>query len=550
VVTLSHGPFEAREVHKWCKDTSCPVVRSDALAHLVKPRQRYGYDLIVAVGLARYLQGKQRQEIRAWLSNERHIELSEGTISHLCDRFLTYLEALHLVRSPHLRAVLQKEGYPLHLDATCDNGKGGLFVCMAGWRGWVLGADKIPSEHEDHLRPLVDKTVALFGDPIAIVRDLGGGMAGAVAYLRLRGIPDLACHYHFLRVIGKKLFDTPYAALRGHLKRHKVASGLNEINRKLRRYRNAHHANATQVREDLLALVHWLLQGDGTKDLAYPFSLPHLELFHRCCQAKQRAAQWVPKPRTRAEDNVFRQIGLLLSRVIKPDTPSAIAARKLGANWWAFCELRDVLRLTDADLPGGDSRTRQAELPALQAEHQKEIAQASQSYLADLRQRVRRQGRSAKPRTAEAIILEYFEKYGDHLFGHPVRRDQDGSIIAVVDRTNNELEHLFGKEKQRLRRRLGRAHLGRDLDDQPAQVALTANLRHSDYVRIICGSLDNLPVAFASLDQQALQNATPLCRSNRDTVIQARVRVLIESIGEIPTRDLRSTPNGAIPTVV
>jgi len=47
--------------------------------------------------------------------------------------------------------------------------------------------------------------------------------------------------------------------------------------------------------------------------------------------------------------------------------------------------------------------------------------------------------------------------------------DDDGTVIAVVQRTNNVDEHFFGNEKQQLRRRVGRAHLGRDLEDQPAQ---------------------------------------------------------------------------------
>ncbi|MEA3397046.1 MAG: hypothetical protein U9R05_06250, partial [Chloroflexota bacterium] len=42
----------------------------------------------------------------------------------------------------------------------------------------------------------------------------------------------------------------------------------------------------------------------------------------------------------------------------------------------------------------------------------------------------------------------YFNKYGNCLFGHPVIRDDDGTVIAVVERTNNVAEHFFGEEKQ------------------------------------------------------------------------------------------------------
>jgi hypothetical protein len=110
---------------------------SDELSHLVKPHQRYAYDLIVHVGLARYLRGKQREEIRAELYQDRGVTLCDGSMSNLCDRFLVYFAALHLARVPELRRAM-REGYPLHLDATCEYGKGGLFVCRqtAGGAGY------------------------------------------------------------------------------------------------------------------------------------------------------------------------------------------------------------------------------------------------------------------------------------------------------------------------------------------------------------------------------------------------------------------------------
>ena len=144
---------------------------------------------------------------------------------------------------------------------------------------------------------------------------------------------------------------------------------------------------------------------------------------------------------------------------------------------------------------------------------------------------------SPKPTTPHGIILKYFNKYMDHLFGHPVILDEDGTVIAVVQRTNNVDEHFFGNEKQQLRRRVGRAHLGRDLEDQPAQAALAANLRHPDYVRILCGSLEHLHNAFAELDEQALGDATPLVRSNRDTELQNRVRTLLKSLNKADDLD-------------
>ncbi|MDE0263963.1 MAG: hypothetical protein OXJ37_16285 [Bryobacterales bacterium] len=110
-----------------------------------------------------------------------------------------------------------------------------------------------------------------------------------------------------------------------------------------------------------------------------------------------------------------------------------------------------------------------------------------------LRNQARTPAAAAGAFQSEAIVLRYLDRYGDGLVGHPVLRDAAGRAVAVVDRTNNLIEQSFAIAKQDLRRRLGRAHLGRDLEDQPAQAALAQNLWHPDYVQILCGTLDQLP---------------------------------------------------------
>jgi hypothetical protein len=61
-----------------------------------------------------------------------------------------------------------------------------------------------------------------------------------------------------------------------------------------------------------------------------------------------------------------------------------------------------------------------------------------------------------------------------------------------------------------------------------AQAALAANLCHPDYVRMLCGSLGQLPTAFAELDEQALEQTSPLSRTNPDSRLQQRIRGLLK----------------------
>ena len=224
---------------------------------------------------------------------------------------------------------------------------------------------------------------------------------------------------------------------------------------------------------------------------------------------------------------------------------------RLEKGWQAFCELRDVLQLTNAELPNGDTHPHQVALPALEAKRLEMIEETATEYEAELRERTANTDNddSTNPSPAR-IILKYFKRYGKHLFGHPTLRDEDGTILAVVERTDNVPEHFFGAEKRKLRRRLGRAHLGRDLEDQPAQAALVANLQYPEYIRVVCGSVDNLATAFAELDEQALEQTTPLSRNNRDSALQRRVRTLVKNESENQASNDKSGTSDAVATEI
>lgn len=533
VSTIETGTIQVREIRKVCSiDSSHPVEISQTLSRMVPCGQRYGYDLIVWVGLARYHRNQQRQEIRAELFRQKNIILSDGSISEICNRFLLYFEAFHLNCVPMLRVAMEK-GYPLHIDATNEYGKGGLFLCMDGWRGWVLHAVKIATENADELRPAIDKTVSLFGDPIAVMRDLGGAGAKSVDSLRQKNIPDLVCHYHFLGAIGKKLFDIRYSLLRKLLQGSKVRSGLRELLRELRRNHTADIYDGDlghgRMRKALLALILWVLEGEGGKDLPFPFCLPHFNFYQRCCEFAQRVEHWMPLPRSQVERRVLKKAFSIIDRLDKIEHFGRVAPW-LKKSWKAFCELRDILRLTDAELPRGDRRDLiNKELPALEAERFRDIEEKTTAYHEEIRQQVinaQKEYQKATGESPETIILKYLDRYSSHLFGHPLLID-NGNILAVVERTNNVAEHFFGTDKQKLRRRLGRANLGRDLEDQPAQAVLISNLNHPDYVKITCGSLDNLPTAFAELDRGEFKNESTLQRSNRDTDLKNYICAMI-----------------------
>ena len=532
MTTLALGTFVARERQLRCdrgepeRRAGCPTVRSDEIARLVPAGQEFGYDLIVFAGLARYLEGKQREETQAMLK-DRGVAVSTGTISTLCDRFLVHLQRLHLQRSPALREALAS-GYALHIDATCDKGQGGHFVCMDGRSGWVLQVARIESESEGALAPVVQRTVELFGDPVSTMRDLGTGGEKAIQPLRDRGVIDLVCHLHFLRAVGTKLFAKAYDRLRALLKGLAVRSELLALRKKLKPYLDEVGAQGDfgpgRVREPLLALVHWLIEGEGTANPNFPFALPHLELVLRCQGLAEVASEWLPRPWGPAERRAMRRLDVLLDQVARePRIASTVAEMREG--WRVFGKLRVVLRLGASELPGSSGAGRQLPVPAAELLRLHQIEMAVRQYEQDLRARAGAEGKKKRSSKPEAVVLGYLDKYRAQLFGHPAIRDDQGRVIAVVERTNNDLEQFFGGAKQGLRRRLGRANLGRDLQQQPAQAMLVRNLRDARYVRILCGSLENLPAAFANLEHAEVEEVQ-LTRDHRDSRLDRAVRTL------------------------
>ncbi len=190
---------------------------------------------------------------------------------------------------------------------------------MDSRRSRLSMATSIPSEHEGYLRPLVEKSTALFGDPIATVRDMGEGVAKAVALLRAREVPDFVCHYHFLDVVDRKLFEKPYRMLGNHLRQNKLQGDSRTLLRELRQYRKStafsDRFGPGPVHQDLSALLPWILEGEARKALLYPFSLPCREFLQRCQRALRKTGCRVPSPRTPATRRATTYLSRLISRI-------------------------------------------------------------------------------------------------------------------------------------------------------------------------------------------------------------------------------------------
>jgi hypothetical protein len=148
VITLPIGEFVARETI-WWKPATGEICPSPALRGLVAPACNYGYDVVVFVGQALFLDAQPVRQIVSELAR-RHVHLSASTVSELGRRFIALLALAHRHCAPRLQqAMALQGGYILHLDATYEDKSPLLMTGIDAVMEIVLGNIKLPSEKAD-----------------------------------------------------------------------------------------------------------------------------------------------------------------------------------------------------------------------------------------------------------------------------------------------------------------------------------------------------------------------------------------------------------------
>jgi len=533
-ITLQHGCFQVHETVHVCaascvkhgvdgKPGGAVIKRQAEVAELLLPRSNVGYDVMTYVGLQRFVHYQQREEIRATLDRQYGIALSSGEISALGQRFVLYLEALHQARANALREALANDGgWPLHMDATGEDGRGTLFVVYAGWRGWALGAWKIPTERTDAMLPKLRVVAALFGAPCAIMRDLGKAVIETardfVAELE-RPIPVLGCHMHFAKDVGKDLLRASHDDLHDLFRRFEVLARLRAMVRDQGRTLGTDIDQARRGVADWLggaderfllpegtvglavvrALGQWVLDypDDGT-DAGFPFDRPYLDLYRRCLRACKVADSLLRKPHDDVRVHQALERLLRLIDPVRSELPFQSPVRVLETRAHLFDELRNALRLQPKQPSSGRAGPADAQLLLLEL---RDVKTAVEELQASLQRRRPERGPAQDLRKAIDLILQHLERHGPSLWGHVITLPPAaGGGIRLVERTNVLLESFFHEIKHGERRRSGRKVLTQDLEQLPAAAVLARNLTKPDYVTILCGTLENLPRAFAQLD--------------------------------------------------
>jgi hypothetical protein len=499
VSTLNIGEFEAIEIQKKC--LPCQIIfRSQELGTLTPHGGKFGFDVIEFVGRALFIRCYNESQIQSELAL-RNVLISQNEISFLGKRFIVYLMLAHQASHVELKRHLDlKGGYILHMDGTCEGDSPHLFSCIDGLSNIVLGNRKMPTEDSQYIIPLLQHIKSDYGLPIACVHDMGNAILKSVNQV-FPDIPDFICHFHFLRDLGKDLFDFEYRTIRRYTRSYNVQAKLKKLSKQLKQIIDndpllidslngylSHQSiqcskDSLDPRLSAYIVISWVLEynsiGNG---LGFPFDRPHLEFYLRLKEAYPTLKQLKQK----GVDNIPINV---MSRTLTDQALQKLV-QKIQDKIIIFDELRNTMRIACPDNTQGlndkgDDDIKTIEKRVNQLRHSSTMVKLASSDISYHK------------------MVKQIDKYWDKLFADPIEIETpSGMLMIQPQRTNNLMEQSFRFLKRDRRKKSGLHSLTKTLKGMLADTPLVRNLSNPDYLKILLKGKETLVERFAEIDIQ------------------------------------------------
>jgi len=506
VVTLDIGAFRARETVVECPEDKT-VYTSRELRSLTPYKCTFGYDVLVYVGYALFVRCRSEQEIIKELA-EKNIPISDREIGFLGKKFVTYLALAHRESRERLKkAMALRGGYILHLDGTCEGDSPHLFTGLDGIADLVLDNIKLPSEKADFLIPFFRQIKEQYGDPIALVHDMGKGIMSAIEEV-FPDRPDFICHFHFLRDIGKDLLEKEYKKIRNRLKKHRIRTLLRQKAKALEKIIGEDLKGVEDLKASLnkgrieasslqqipavatQAMIHWIfdvssqLQGYG-----FPFDRPHLIFCQRLKVVHSVLKQIVGAHLMdeKKSQKPFYRLFMSLKKIID-DQGLSKAVKQMEEKTKVFDKLRKALCIA---LPEGKK--------GLNDDGEDMNIKTIEEKVKDFREQITTDKDLPRKNDYKKMVKQ-IDVYWRKLFADPMYvNTPNGQVVIQPQRTNNILERFFRDFKRRNRKKSGAVSLNKTLKAILADTPLVKNLDNEDYLNIILNGCSTLEERFEKI---------------------------------------------------
>lgn len=471
---------------------------------LTPPKSKYGFDIIADIGKLRFLRHNQIDEIFDSFKN-RNVHIPKRSIENLCHTFLLYLVAVHLESLPKLTMLIENQGgYVIHIDTTNTKGNPQLLMIKDNWSGIRLIAASIPTEAADYVKPHLEMLQKQLRNPVAAIRDMGEGIENALNEV-FSGVFIITCHYHFLRAVGQRLFNSMYFKFQRRVDRTGIKKNLRKLQKQFKKRK------VTEERDDALSFLKYVFayKKDGN-GLGYPFSLPATDFYRRCEEVRPKVHKMIL---VRAKDNVSSPCLSQLENTLNLlNPPPAIRGRihsefiKLDRRWNWFETIRKALRYRNGLIP----LNTKGFLSNKELESGRKMVDKLQK---DIDEFVK-QGDCGKDRYLKRTlrgISELIAERKDELFVPNVVVNINGNKrVKKLPRTNNPIEQDFRSLRRHGRRIRGDGDVERIVQRDGPGLAIVKNLELRDYVRSVYGRPDRMALRFANVSSESLEMARAL----------------------------------------
>ncbi len=490
---------------------------SPVLARVAPSGRTYDLKVALLAGLESLFLERTQWRTRHHLARDRRGP-SAGTISLRREEFLLRAYALHRRSFPALRRHMEAQGgWVLHVDGTLTEGSPTVFVAWDEWSGHVLDSRVISTENEGEIAELFRDMDRAFGAPRGIVSDMGAGTLKAAGIV-WPGVPHQLCHFHWVRDLGKDLFEALERELRLRLLATKVLAHLNQLEPGKEGDWKGSGRKAAQVLERELSVAEprWMrilqdhLLSPREQASRFPFELTYGTV-------ASRLWEMAPVVHELAMWNVGQKVLLvslvkaeqLLTKVTR-DPELTVLVRRLESLVGWFGELREALGV-GRDVTGSDGVEGRlsAEEGRKKVEELLARIEAVVEKLDDegLRQGVRQ-------------MREAWEKRKEHLFVEV--RDREGNLRRI-ELTNWRSEQGHREIRLGIRGRTRQGRTEEEMTRHGALMAVVLNWRREGYPRATGWERLDIVQALGTVSEEELEEARK--RKGRTSRRRSDVRV-------------------------
>lgn len=522
------GQFTLIDGYKFCKNhkyvSTKPAKKimkyQSALAtEIVENRHRITFDLLVIVGLLRYRDHRQLEEIQSFLKcSSAKIDLPISTIGVIAKRFLEYCKRFHKKYEYKIKDDIKSNGgLVLQFDGTLEKLYGKLnFVLMDGLSGHLLASEMIESENYDNVVKFLDEIKEKYGNPLATMSDLKSCFLTACKDTFLTMVIFILCHYHFLRTF-KDDFIKRHSLIKKYLtKSWKINSMLKKqlnILKKENEFKEDKKVVKTieaieeswkkskNVLETYYNVLLWISKfKQDSSGKGIPFDLPYLDYYNRLMKGKRlieiifKKANSDIKPHYDEFNAIVNKIET--KHIQTQEFKQTISLLKYSRKW--FNRLRGTLFFGTYE-DTNDALAPLSKRYRLTPEEAKRIPKKIELYIEVLNQELSN-CRNSEKKTILTRLKKQIEKHKDNLHIPIIETSIDGKNKKIIPpRTNNFMESFFRLIKCLLRRNTGRSAVTKEFGSIGALLPFYVSMSTHETFKDIFDDEQKLTEEFASL---------------------------------------------------